>query len=456
MSEYQLPDLPDGWEWGLLSDLAAVEDGAITDGPFGSKLKTEHYTSSGPRVIRLQNIGDGGFLDAHAHISAEHFETLRKHEARTGDIVIAALGETLPRACLVPEALGPAIVKADCPRLRPHPSLNSQYLVYALNSPVVRGQAKALLHGLGRPRLNMSEVKSLRLPLPPRAEQDRIVLRLDALLARTETGAPAFRRAAADVAQFRAAALAAAFSGDATGIRPTITALDDLAEIQSGIAKGRQLDGSTAELPYICTANVQAGFLDMTVIKTLFVTPEQRARHLLQPGDVLVLEGGDADKVGRGWLWQGEIEECLHQNHVFAVRPDHDRLLPRYLAYYVNSPQARQYFRSCAKQVVNLASINKRQLKALPVPHMDLDAQKRVVELLDEQLGAAAGFDRGLREALALADELRRSVLHRAVVGRLSEQVSADEPSGVLLERIRQARAATTKTKKPGRKATVA
>jgi type I restriction enzyme S subunit len=70
---------------------------SITDGPFGSNLKTEHYTDSGPRVIRLQNIGDGVFVDAVAHISAEHFETLRKHEVFGGDLVIAALGETLPR-----------------------------------------------------------------------------------------------------------------------------------------------------------------------------------------------------------------------------------------------------------------------------------------------------------------------------------------------------------------------
>src|SRR4051812_9447832 len=124
-------ELPAGWRWVPVAALAADEPRAITDGPFGSNLKSAHYTDAGPRVIRLQNIGQGRFLDAEAHISPEHFETLRTHEAKAGDIVLASLGEELPRACLVPEWLGPAIVKADCPRLRSDPSLNAEYLVLA-------------------------------------------------------------------------------------------------------------------------------------------------------------------------------------------------------------------------------------------------------------------------------------------------------------------------------------
>jgi len=91
-----------------LGELAANERNAITDGPFGSKLKTDHYTEAGPRVIRLKNIGDAEFVDAKAHISETHFATLQKHRLFAGDILIAGLGENPPRSCLVPESLGPA------------------------------------------------------------------------------------------------------------------------------------------------------------------------------------------------------------------------------------------------------------------------------------------------------------------------------------------------------------
>jgi type I restriction enzyme S subunit len=173
-----LPALPGDWEWVALADLAADEPRAITDGPFGSSLKSAHYTEEGPRVIRLQNIGEGVFFNAEAHVSPEHFETLRTHEAVAGDVVLAALGEILPRACVVPEALGPAIVKADCQRIRLRPEMNPHFAVACLNSRPVRDQAKARVHGVGRPRLRLADAKELRLPFPSRGEQDAVVARL--------------------------------------------------------------------------------------------------------------------------------------------------------------------------------------------------------------------------------------------------------------------------------------
>lgn len=166
--------IPAHWRWVPLGSLAADEPRSFTDGPFGSNLKSEHYTEAGPRVIRLQNIGDGAFFDAEAHIDEDRFVALQAHEARAGDVVIASLGEVLPRACLVPDWLGPAIVKADCPRLRPRADVSPNYLVHALNSQPVRAQAAGVIHGLGRPRLNLKELKSLLIPLPPLAEQHAI------------------------------------------------------------------------------------------------------------------------------------------------------------------------------------------------------------------------------------------------------------------------------------------
>jgi len=163
------------WDWHEIHELAAKESNSITDGPFGSKLKTEHYTVSGPRVIRLQNVGDGVFVDEKAHISPEHFASLSRHWVYPGDLVIAALGETLPRACLVPNTLGPAIVKADCIRFKPGGQVLSKYLMYALNAVQTRRVTKARLHGVGRPRLNLGEIKSIVVPVPPLSTQDVIV-----------------------------------------------------------------------------------------------------------------------------------------------------------------------------------------------------------------------------------------------------------------------------------------
>lgn len=179
----KLPELPQGWSWATVEQLAAFDAHSITDGPFGSNLKTEHYTSSGPRVIRLQNIGDGVFNDVHAHISHEHFEKLEKHRVNAGDIVIAVLGEKLPRACIIPSFVGEAIVKADCVRFKPNGDVAvAQYLNFALNAEPTRSRTSAIVHGVGRPRLTLGELKSIALPLPPYSEQQRIVAEVESRL----------------------------------------------------------------------------------------------------------------------------------------------------------------------------------------------------------------------------------------------------------------------------------
>ncbi len=173
-----LPSLPAGWEWATVDQIAAPENRALTDGPFGSNLKTAHYTTSGPRVIRLQNIGDGVFVDAEAHISEERFEALRKYEVKAGDIVFAALGNNLPRACVIPDDVGMAIVKADCVRFRPSALVSRACICSFVNADPTRQRAKRLIHGVGRPRLNLRSLRSVAVPVPPPEEQHEIADRI--------------------------------------------------------------------------------------------------------------------------------------------------------------------------------------------------------------------------------------------------------------------------------------
>lgn len=283
------------------------------------------------------------------------------------------------------------------------------YLCHALNTADYRGAA----NGTTRLKLTKSAMLRLTLPVPPRDEQDDIVGALDDLNLQLSAGTASMERALDGLRHYRAAVLACAFG-------PPTVALREAAHIQSGIAKGRPQGGETIEMPYIRTANVQALRLELDEVKTILVTPEQRERHLLQAGDVLVLEGGDADKVGRGWIWRGEIPDCLHQNHVFAVRPDEQLLLPEYLAYYINAPQGRSYFLSVAKQTTNLASINKTNLNALPVSLPPVAEQARVVKMLDEQLAATSAAEANFEFRLQDAAHLRRAILQSALEGRLT------------------------------------
>ena len=209
----ELPSLPIGWTWATVGQVAAPEPNSITDGPFGSNLKTEHYKETGPRVIRLQNIGNGVFVNEKAHISEEHFARLQKHRIFADDLVIAALGEDPPRSCLIPKSVGHAIVKADCVRFKPHRGAVGRYLNVVLNSEPTRQRAKNIVHGVGRPRLNLGEIKTIVVPVPPTGEQQAIVAEVERRLSVIEELESTVEANLTRADRLRQSVLGQAFSG---------------------------------------------------------------------------------------------------------------------------------------------------------------------------------------------------------------------------------------------------
>ena len=153
------------------------------DGPFGSGLKSAHYTDSGVRVIRLQNIGSGEFRARDgAFISAEHYATLGDHGVIEGDLLVAGLGdERIPagRACVAPPVLGPAMVKADCFRFRPRAGRAvTQFIAVQLSATAPVATA-CLSTGATRLRINLAATASRSMAIPPTVEQRQILISMD-------------------------------------------------------------------------------------------------------------------------------------------------------------------------------------------------------------------------------------------------------------------------------------
>lgn len=164
-----------------------------------------------------------------------------------------------------------------------------------------------------------------------------------------------------------------------------IVKLGELSEISSGITLGKSYSGSsTVELPYLRVANVQDGFLDLTDVKSIRVPASQIEKYKLQVGDVLMNEGGDFDKLGRGTVWRGEVDLCLHQNHVFKVRPQKGKLSSDFLAQVSSSPYGKAFFVLASKQSTNLASINSTQLKAFSIPFPPYYEQLRIINVVSQ------------------------------------------------------------------------
>lgn len=172
----------DDWPRRHLEDLVPSEE-AITDGPFGSHLKTEHYQTSGVRVVRLQNIGRGEFLDTDkAYVSQGHFIKLGKHAVMPNDILVAALGNgrrPAGRACLVPAMFGLGLVKADCFRVRVDPTeVMPEFVMAFFNAPRSLRAVNAAMRGATRPRVTLAMIRETVIPTPTLEEQSAVVLRL--------------------------------------------------------------------------------------------------------------------------------------------------------------------------------------------------------------------------------------------------------------------------------------
>lgn len=189
---------------------------SIVDGPFGSSLTSSHYSDQGARVIRLGNIGVNEFKDDDvAFVPLDYAEELEVHAVERGDVVVAGLGDDkmpLGRAAVVP-ALGPALVKADCYRLRPNEHVSAAYLAWVMSAPQTRSQVMLLARGSTRARLNTKVVQQVEIPLLDRGEQD-------ALVARSEVETARIDRLIAESKQFvelarerRAALITAAVTG---------------------------------------------------------------------------------------------------------------------------------------------------------------------------------------------------------------------------------------------------
>lgn len=292
------------------------------------------------------------------------------------------------------------------------------------------------------PSLRREDLEAQEVLVPSLEEQRRIVAILEDHLSRLDAAdsylAAASRRLAAlQDRLIRRAVTGADFgAGVATelpavgtddGLLPPLPAdwewarLGDVADVAGGVTKDakKQNDPSFVEVPYLRVANVQRGHLNLDTVTTIRVPPARAEALRLRRGDVLLNEGGDRDKLARGWVWDGQIDDCIHQNHVFRARITDARLTPEFLSFTANSfggPWAERN----GKQSVNLASISLKVIRQMPVIVPARGEAEAAVSRLTEQLAGTARLRAGIDVARARCTALRRSLLAAAFSGRLT------------------------------------
>lgn len=289
--------------------------------------------------------------------------------------------------------------------IRKPAELSRAFLRYALLRESHEGTANTAV--LGKV-LNKEKVQQLSIPVPPMQEQECIVRLLDEADELRKLRGQADRR----TAKFIPALLDEMFGNSDLPEAP----LGEIAKVVSGVAKGRRFNGQKpVSVPYVRVANVQDGYLDLSELKMIEALPGEVEELSLKKGDVLMTEGGDYNKLGRGAMLEQDLPNCIHQNHVFRVRCDREKLLPEYFAKFLLTQPARHYFLRCAKKTSNLASINMSQLRVLPVPVPSLMLQKEFVK----QVTSTRELETSQAASQQRLEELFQSLLHRAFNGEL-------------------------------------
>ena len=263
---------------------------------------------------------------------------------------------------------------------------DKKFLYYYLSAPITYKKFKSMAVGGVVNNLNSDMVRKVRVPIPSQEEQHRISDRLDkvsnVIFLRNQQLAKLD-----DLVKARFVEI----FGDVflNPMEWPEKKLESLADIVSGITKGRKTtETDLQEVPYMAVSNVKDGYIDWTTVKTILATRREIEQYRLMPDDILMTEGGDPDKVGRGAIIKMPLKNSIHQNHIFRVRLNEQEILPDFLAEYLQHQKAKRYFLGCAKQTTGIASINMRQIKALPtlVPPLSLQNQfAAFVERVDQQ-----------------------------------------------------------------------
>lgn len=425
-----MSELPQGWRETNLGSLGKYHN--------GRGFKKSEWRDQGRPIIRIQNLT--GSSDSFNYYQGDADE---RHVARQGDLLMSWAATLGAYIWTGPESVvNQHIFKVES-------NIDRKFHKYLLDFKLEELRRQA--HGSGMVHITRAKFEGLLVQVPESiAMQRRIVAILEDHLSRLDAAEHLLVDSCARLSNLQERLISSALLGEAaagrrSAVMPAPCGTDDgrlvdlpvgwgwqrlgkIARVVGGITKDakKQSDPKFVEVPYLRVANVQRGRLDLSHVTTIRA-PAGRAEALrLLPGDVLMNEGGDRDKLARGWVWSGEIDNCIHQNHVFRARVIDRAIEPRLLAWAANTIGSSWAQRN-GKQSVNLASISLSKIRQMPIPVPPVHAQATICARLDNQLAAVDRLEASLQAASLRSIALRRALLSAAFTGGLAGAASDTE-----------------------------
>ncbi len=341
---------------------------------------------------------------------------------------------------------------AFCAVARPDPVVDAQFLGWFLQTKEYRQRVSDDSKGSNINNLKRDDILGVPFRLPPLAEQERIVEKIETLFAEIDKGEEALRAVRKLLARYRQSVLKAAVTGALTGqdgSKWPLTRLGDLLEdIRYGTAKKCHPDAAGTAVLRI--PNVVGGNIDLTDLKFTDLTDGELSKLALRVGDLLLVRSnGSASLVGRGSVVTSDAEGLAYAGYLIRLRVDRSRLLPSFLHLALSSPVIRASIERQAKSTSGVHNLNSAEVKAISFQLPPLDEQEAIVRMVDEMEVRTFQAETWCRDELRRSAALRQSILKDAFAGKLVPQDPADEPAADLLARIRASQAAApTRTRR--------
>ena len=467
-------DLPNGWEQERLGNLASKIGSGAT--PKGGE---QSYKATGIPLIRSMNVHFDGFhKKGLAFLDDEQAAALNGVTVQADDVLLNITGASIGRVTTAPSDMNNARVNQHVCIIRPHEGIEALFVARYLASPSMQTFIAGENYGVTRQALTKEMVESIELPVPPAAEQHRIVEKIDSLFTRSTRARDELAHIPRLIERYRQAVLEAAFRGDLTADwrakhnppKPLLSSsnpvdgrveelgtlpdewiwhsLGDVCDVTGGLTKNQARNALPTKMAYLRVANVYANELRLDEIEEIGVTPNEANRVRVGAGDLLIVEGnGSLDQIGRVAIWNDEIADCGHQNHLIKARPL-TNVVPKFVLYWLLSPPGRAAIEVVASSSSGLHTLSITKVKGLPIPCCSPEEMQVIVEHIESRLDVLNGVTAQFNRAMDMLPRLDQSILNKAFSGQLVPQDPTDEPAAILLDRIKATRTETMAPKR--------
>jgi type I restriction enzyme, S subunit len=409
--------LPVGWRLFTPHEIAGEDKTRLIIGPFGSDLKTSDYRSEGVPLVFVRDIREGGFKSPRKFIDSAKADKLRSHMTIPGDILITKMGEP-PGDAAVYTAARPAVITADCIRLRPIDGFDARFIAFAIQAPVVKRQIELITSGIAQRKVSLARFRSgISIPVPPHEEQRRIVDLLEDHVSRLDAADAYLAGARRRLISMERSAIDKLFGG--TEI--------PLAELIDDISAGKSFGGANAaarddEWGIIKVSAMTWGAFDPAENKA--VPPERvDPRFEIQEGDLLLSRANTEDYVGASVVVGQVRPKLLLSDKSLRITP-RAGVRADWLWRALQAPSARRQISMLATGTKeSMRNISQDSLKRVRLPIANGERQASTVSEFAEIAAVVVRMRSAIVGAERRSRALRRSLLAAAFSGWLTSYV---------------------------------